>query len=210
LTPEKLEPIPPPARYCPEAWMSAAMSELSALLLVAEQPVLDAILETTPAIAIITDSDGAVLRVTRYASQLSGWDPHELEGLSFDECFEAFHPLDVHGGWVEKHEMPVIRALGGERVAGWEGSFLNAGGERIPVIVNAAPFIGPDGRVIGAVSSVTDRRKFEAVTDLQKFKGLERELRSLCDELTQRTPGNEARLVKTQSAPRSRGNRTQQ
>jgi PAS domain S-box-containing protein len=171
--------------------MNAAMSDLSALLLVAEQPVLNAILETTPAIAVITDADGAILRVTRYASQLSGWDPPELEGLSFDECFEAFKPLDVHGRRMEMHEMPTIRALRGERVTGWEGSVLNASGERIPVIVNAAPFIGADGRVVGAVSSVTDRRKFEAVTDLQKFKGLERELRSLCDELTQRTPSDD-------------------
>jgi PAS domain S-box-containing protein len=168
--------------------MNAAMSDLSALLLVAEQPVLDAILETTPAIAVITDPDGAVLRVTRYASQLSGWDPHELEGLSFEQCFAVFKPMDVNGRGMERHEMPIIRALKGERVAGWEGSFLNASGERIPVIVNAAPFVGADGRVIGAVSSVTDRRKFESATDLQKFKGLERELRALCDELTLRAP----------------------
>jgi two-component sensor histidine kinase len=61
------------------------------------------------------------------------------------------------------HEIPIVRALMGERVVGFEAFFSHRNGERIPVVVNAAPFQTSEGEVIGAINSATDMRRFKAI-----------------------------------------------
>jgi PAS domain S-box-containing protein len=150
--------------------MSSGTSKLRAALSATGRAVLDTILDATPSIAVIADIDGGViLRASRFGYELSGWQPHEVEGLTIAEYTARIEPNDLEGRPLEAHELPIVRAMMGERVIGFEASFLHRNGERIPVVVNAAPFLSPDGEVIGAINSATDMRR---------FKALEAELRS--------------------------------
>jgi hypothetical protein len=78
-------------------------------------------------------------------------------------------------------EVPIVRALNGECVTACEGAFLHRNGELVPVTIDAAPFNSSDGRVIGAVTALTDLRKFETIEHrLQAlYNDLARHIRSV-------------------------------
>ena len=152
--------------------MTAKMSRLMAALSRTGWEVVGTILEATPSIAVIADAEDVILRISRFGCQLGGWKPGEIEGLTIAQYVAKMAAADQHGRRLEEHEFPLVRALKGERVVGLEGSFAHAGGERIPVVVNAAPFL-LNGEVIGAINSATD---------LRKFRTLEAELRLAAKE----------------------------
>jgi PAS domain S-box-containing protein len=153
--------------------MSAGPSRLMKVLSGDGWEVVGAILEATPSIAVIADAEGYILRVSRFGCELSGWVPHQIEGLTISQYVSLLDPWDRDGRPLEEREAPLVRALNGEHIVGFEGSFSNRTGERIPVVVNAAPFVTHDRQVIGAINSATD---------LRRFKALERELRGAIDE----------------------------
>jgi PAS domain S-box-containing protein len=159
----------------------SANSELGAALSVAESSLLDAILGTTRSIAVIADADGVILRVSRFSSDLCGWETHELEGLTLGQFVAKIKPSNRKGRCLMMSEVPIVRALNGECVTACEGAFLHRNGELVPVTIDAAPFNSSDGRVIGAVTALTDLRKFETIEHrLQAlYNDLARHIRSV-------------------------------
>jgi two-component sensor histidine kinase len=136
-------------------------SELRELLLRGNgRIVLDAILTATPSIAVIVDGDGTVLRVSRHACALSHRTAGEMEGLTVAEFAALVQPHDRSRRPLRMELMPIVRALQGEVVIGLEGSFVDGQGEHVPIVSNAAPFRNEMNEVIGAITSVTDLRKF--------------------------------------------------
>jgi PAS domain S-box-containing protein len=170
--------------------MNAATSELRALLSGVDSIVLDAILENTPSMAVIASADGVILRVSRFGCELSGWEANELEGLTLSQYIATIKPRDPLGRHLNEQEIPLIRALKGERVIACEGSFSHRNGELIPIVVDAAPLARPDGRVIGAITALTDLRRYKRLE--HALHELERELLTLHGELVQRTGSADA------------------
>jgi two-component sensor histidine kinase len=75
---------------------------------------------------------------------------------------------DAGGRRLAPEELPLARALCGERVVGFDGWLTHASGEMIPFASNAAPIRNSRGEVIGSINSVRDMRP---------YKALERDLR---------------------------------
>jgi PAS domain S-box-containing protein len=153
--------------------MHGAESSPESSLAGIERPILEAL----PSFAIIADTAGVIMWMSRFASELSGWEPHEIEGLSIAEYLAIIQHADRNGVPLKAHELPLARALKGESITGWEGSFSRRNGERVAIVGNAAPLRGMEDEVLGAISSITDVRK---------LRSRERELRALYDELGHR------------------------
>jgi PAS domain S-box-containing protein len=149
-------------------------SELAVILHSADgRAVVEALLQTTPSIAVIVDGKGWILRVSRHACELSGLSAEEMEGLSLDEFIALVQPRAPDGRLLKPDQQPLVRALKGFTQIGRQGFFRDAGGQRVPVVSNVAPFRNSAGDVIGAIS---------AVTDLRPFRALEAKLRAAIDE----------------------------
>jgi PAS domain S-box-containing protein len=124
------------------------LSELEAILKSASgQTVADALLQTTPSIAVIADSHGKILRVSRHACELSGLRAEEMEGLSIKDFFALVEPRGLDGRLLKLEQFPLARALKGRAQLGREGFFRDRRGERVPIVSNAAPFRSPSGDV---------------------------------------------------------------
>jgi PAS domain S-box-containing protein len=140
------------------------ISELEAILNSADgRTVVSALLQTTPSIAVIVDSHGKILRVSRHACELSGMSMDEMEGRSIEEFFALVEPRAADGRLLTLEEFPLVRALNGEAVLGREGYFRDRHGQHIPIVSNVAPYLSASGQVIGAINSVTDLRAFRAL-----------------------------------------------
>jgi PAS domain S-box-containing protein len=138
-------------------------SELEAILHSADgRTVANALLQTTPSIAVITDRD-KILRVSRYACELSGLTADQMEGLSIAAFFALVEPRAADGRRLKPEQFPLARALQGDVLFGRQGFFRDHQGRRVPVVSNVAPFRSSSGEVIGAINSVTDLRAFRAL-----------------------------------------------
>ena len=150
------------------------MSELDALLRSGTgAAVLEAILEAMPSFAFIADSEGRILRASRFVADLSGLAPEVFEGRPVADLSILLETADKDGRLLAPEELPIARGLKGEKVLGFEGSVLAQSGERVPLIINAAPFRADGGQVIGVITAASDRRRPPA---------LERELRAAVAE----------------------------
>lgn len=121
---------------------------------------MNALLQATPSIAVIADSQGNILRVSRHACELSGLSADKVEGLSIEEYCALVEPRAPDGHRLRAEQFPLARALKGRVQLGRAGFFRDHHGQRVPVVSNVAPFRSPDGKVIRAISSVTDLRAF--------------------------------------------------
>jgi PAS domain S-box-containing protein len=163
--------------------MNAPPSGLRDLLSGAGSIVPDGLLENTPSTALIADADHTILRVSQACRELSGWEAGELEGLTLEQYCAKLKPSDSLGRRLREEEIPLACALKGERVVAREGSLAHRNGGLVAVAVNAAPLARADGRVIGAISALTDRRPYK---DLERaLHDVERELLALHGELAQ-------------------------
>jgi PAS domain S-box-containing protein len=137
--------------------------------------VANALLQTTPSIAVIADADGSILRVSRYACELSGLSAEEMEGLSLEAFVDLVEPRAPDGRRLTAEQFPIARALKGEVQLGREGFFRDRHGDQVPIVSNVAPIWSPSGQVIGAISSVTDLRTFRALEAKLRAAVAERE-----------------------------------
>jgi PAS domain S-box-containing protein len=74
-------------------------------------------------------------------------------------------PLD--GSPPDPDELPLARALRGQRTAGTDLMVRNAAGVCAPVSVRAGPIVGPDGEVLGAVGAIED---ITAAKELERLR----------------------------------------
>ncbi|HEU4840705.1 MAG TPA: SpoIIE family protein phosphatase [Ilumatobacteraceae bacterium] len=103
-------------------------------------------------------ADGTIRRVNQTFATMSGFAPAELVGT------RRFSSLLSTGGriYVETHLAPLLLASG--QVRGIALELATAGGERVPVLVNATLARGEDGTVDGiriAVFEAAERRAYE-------------------------------------------------
>lgn len=153
------------------------LSELETILGAANgRTVANALLQTTPSIAVIADSDGKILRVSRHACELSGLAAEQMEGLSIEAFFALVEPRGSDGRLLKLEQTPLARALKGQVQLGREGFFRDSRGQRVPIVSNVAPFRTADGQVIGAISAVTDLRAFRALEAQLRAAIVEKEM----------------------------------
>jgi two-component sensor histidine kinase len=150
------------------------MSELDALLSSGtSSAVLDAVMGATPTLAFIADCEGRILRASRFVSTFAGLGPEAFEGRPVSDLRVLLRTSDREGRLLEIEELPIRRALRGERVLDAECSLTDRFGEPIPVAISAAPILKADGELIGAITSAADLRRPVA---------LERQLRAAVAE----------------------------
>lgn len=142
--------------------------------------VLDAFLRNTPSgAAIVSAPDGKILRLSDYAAQVLGLSRSEMEGHTVGVAVPKNY--DPSGRLLSEDEMPLTRALRGERVTGSEVWIETRDGERIPLLASAEPIRNARGDLIGVVGSFADLRPQKALE-----RSLREALAQLEDALAQR------------------------
>lgn len=117
---------------------------------------LDQIFNTAADGMRVTDRDFNILRASETFSTLSGISKEEAAGK---KCYELFSSPQCH-----TPSCPLTRILGGEEHVEFEVEKEHTDGTKIPCIVTATPFRGPDGKVVGTVTNfkdLTERKRAE-------------------------------------------------
>jgi len=123
----------------------------------AERDLLDALLETAPAIVVVADAQGRIVRFNRAAELSSGRTFEELEGIMAFDLLLA--PEDA-----EATRDGFARILAGDSPQSTETSWLHRDGSRRLVSWTSSGLAGPDGKithVVGAGVDITARREAE-------------------------------------------------
>ena len=117
----------------------------------------------------VVDKKFNVLRVNETFSTLSGMPREEIIGK---KCFEV-----LHGPLCETPSCPLVRILDNENRVEVDSEKVRRDGTKIPCIITATPFRGPDGNLIGIVEDfkdISDRKRSEK--ELIKSRGKLRNL----------------------------------
>jgi len=109
---------------------------------------LTQIFETAADAMRIVDKDFNVLRVNETFSSLSGINRENAIGK---KCYEVFY-----GPLCKTPACPLTRILNNEDRVECDSDKLRKDGTKIPCIVTATPFRGPDGELIGIVEDFKD------------------------------------------------------
>jgi PAS domain S-box-containing protein len=132
------------------------------------QAELDQIFDTAANGMRVVDKDFNVLRSNQTFSTLSGVNRNEGVGR---KCHEV-----LRGPLCHTPGCPLIRILSGEKRVECEVEKERNDGVRVPCIVVATPFVGPDGELMGIV---------EDFKDISAHKQAEGELKKYTAELEQ-------------------------
>jgi len=117
----------------------------------------------------VVDKEFNVLRVNETFSTLSGLSREEIIGK---KCFEV-----LHGPLCETPSCPLVRILDNENRVEVDSEKVRRDGTKVPCIITATPFRGPDGNLIGIVEDfkdISDRKRSEK--ELIKSRGKLRNL----------------------------------
>jgi len=104
----------------------------------------------------VVDRDFNMLRVNQTFADLSGIREEDAIG---QKCYEAFWGPQCH-----TEDCPLTRLLGNVERVEYDSEKVRKDGVRIPCIVSATPFRGPDGELIGIVEDykdISERKKSE-------------------------------------------------
>ena len=96
----------------------------------------------------VIDTNFDVVRVNRNFLQMAGLSPEEVIGK---KCFETFG-----GAKCQSADCPLALISSGRQTVEYEVEKILADQERITCSLTAAPFYGPDGRLIGIVEDFKD------------------------------------------------------
>ncbi|MDI6790397.1 MAG: response regulator [Thermodesulfobacteriota bacterium] len=132
------------------------------------QAELDQIFDTAANGMRVVDKDFNVLRSNQTFSTLSGVSRNEGVGR---KCHEM-----LRGPLCHTPGCPLMRILGGEKQVECEVEKERNDGVRVPCVVVATPFVGPDGELMGIV---------EDFKDISAHKQAEGELKKYTAELEQ-------------------------
>lgn len=111
---------------------------------------------------IIYDADGAIVSANPKAEEITGF-PAETFSLSFADRWGQLQVETPEGKTLAPEQMPMVRALRGERLSGAVLVFRHSPERAAWVAVNAAPIIC-EGETVGAVVSFSD------LTDLHRLR----------------------------------------
>ena len=130
---------------------------------------LTQIFETAADAMRVVDREFNVLRVNETFSALSGMPREEIIGK---KCFEV-----LHGPLCETPNCPLLRILKNEHRVEIDSEKVRRDGTKVPCIITATPFKGPDGNLIGIVEDfkdISDRKRSEK--ELMESRGKLRNL----------------------------------
>ncbi len=134
---------------------------------------LQTVVASFPDGVMIVDHLGSILHMNAAGQELLGDAP----STHIQEHVWRYHPHTLAGDPIPAEEIPLARALRGERVVDHEYLLQRSDGTTIRVNVSANPVYDQEGVLIGAVSifrDVTERRQQEAerVQRLRELEGL--------------------------------------
>jgi PAS domain S-box-containing protein len=120
-----------------------------------------AVLEQSPVgLALVRGARGERVEFNARAQQLLG--PPEARER---EITSRLRTLEGRSPAID--EMPIVAALRGERLDGGQFLARNAEGGHTPIAVGAAPIVGADGEVLGAVAAFED---ISAAKELERLR----------------------------------------
>jgi len=109
---------------------------------------LNQIFQTASVGMRLVDTGFNVLKINKTLESLTGVEEADAVGK---KCHETFSGPDCFTG-----QCPVLRIENGEKSVESHVEKERPDGKRIPCILNATPFVGPEGDVIGVVESFRD------------------------------------------------------
>jgi PAS domain S-box-containing protein len=144
---------------------------------------LTQIFETAADAMRVVDREFNVLRVNETFSTLSGMRREEIIGK---KCFEV-----LHGPLCETSSCPLVRILDNEHRVEIDSEKVRRDGTKIPCIITATPFRGPDGNLIGIVEDfkdISDRKRSERelMESREKLRNLAAHLQVIREEERER------------------------
>lgn len=120
-----------------------------------ERKFLHAVLDTIEDGVMACDEHGRLTLSNRAARVMHGGAEEPIPPTGWFQRFPRFDPLQHRQ--LERHELPLIRALNGESVRNLEVEIMQGSGTRRPVLVTGQPVLGEDGRKIGGMVALHDR-----------------------------------------------------
>lgn len=118
---------------------------------------LDTVFDSIADGLILYDPSGDVARMNAAAIRLLGYEPPERR-LHLSDRVARLAMSDARGAPIPHEDTPMARALRGEVVRGMEMRFARRDGRVRPfwAQASAAPILGPEGEVTGAVLTLAD------------------------------------------------------
>ncbi|GIE78605.1 hypothetical protein Aph02nite_45550 [Actinoplanes philippinensis] len=129
-----------------------------------QRAFLDALLDSLDAGVVACDPSGRIVLMNRALRQMTDVAP----GSSPEESVARFIVLHPSGSAFAPDELPLARALAGERVRDDDHLLIGPDQRRATVRAHAQAIIGPRGDVLGAVAAVhdvTERRRADRFRD---------------------------------------------
>jgi diguanylate cyclase (GGDEF)-like protein/PAS domain S-box-containing protein len=114
---------------------------------------LEIVLDSLGAGVVACDADGRITLVNRAMREIRGLGLDAEVAADWLARETVYHP---DGGMLRRHELPVVRALGGEKINDEELVMVRPDGEARAVLANARPITGEDGELLGAVNAMQD------------------------------------------------------
>lgn len=121
--------------------------------------------ETAPAAIVILDAAGGVVHHNRAAAQMLGALPTAVDAQR--AYWDRFRIKDRDGADRRVRDIAPVRALRGETIVGQELLVRRPDGDTVPLLVSAAPMLGQDGEIVGAVAAFQDISRLHEVDRLK-------------------------------------------
>jgi PAS domain S-box-containing protein len=137
-----------------------------------EQERLQSLVNTSPVGIFVADSAGKVLVVNREAERIMGIAYSETYSLAdYQRAVTVERP---DGTIIPPEESPFNRALNeGETVRAEEVRLRQPDGRNVPALINATPFYGARGEIVGAIAAIQDMTPLEELERLRsEFLGM--------------------------------------
>ena len=144
-----------------------------------EQERLQSLVDTSPVGIFVADSAGKVLVVNREMERILGIAHSQLYSLADYQRALVIQRPD--GTAIPPEKLPFRRALNkGETVRAEEVVLRLPDGRSVPALINATPFYGARGEIVGAIAAIQDMTPLEELERLRsEFLGMvSHELRS--------------------------------
>ncbi|MEZ5962570.1 MAG: PAS domain S-box protein [Planctomycetota bacterium] len=122
-----------------------------------ERDFAERLIELAPAVVLVLDHDGRVIRFNRFFAELTGWKVEDVLGADW---FDTFLPPEERA-WAREGFATLVR--GGRAAAPVVHLVATRDGRRLPVEWHSAPLVDR-GRVLGVLAlglDITERRRLE-------------------------------------------------
>jgi PAS domain S-box-containing protein len=120
-----------------------------------EKEEMATIMETTPSGIVLFDDDGQIAFLNHSAENILGISRSEAIGRTYDD--PEWNLTDYEGNYASKEKLPYNIVVHSRRPAyGIRLAISRSDGRRILLLMNAAPFFNPNGKLSGVIISIQD------------------------------------------------------